>query len=257
MKCIIILIGLALVRFTQLHSKLDIAPTLQRYAEWMAQRVQLPSPWMMVALLLAAPVLAFLFVYQLLIQPFYSLMAVLLGALVLWLCLGHYKPQPEASFKDIFHQQNHQVFATIVWFILLGPAGALLYRLNDRCREASQASDVPAQENDEAVNALAPYAEHFQQLENWLDWPAVRLLTLGYALGGHFSRSFGFWLKEALSPQNEALFKLGALSLDLDPEQMDAIATEEQAAEALRLFDRSLIIYLVLVLAFTLGSWLY
>jgi AmpE protein len=68
------------------------------------------------------------------------------------------------------------------WFLLLGPVGALLYRLTAFSVEGEFAQSLPT-ETREGARAL--YAV--------LDWPVAQLMTLSMALVGNFDAVFNAW----------------------------------------------------------------
>jgi len=72
-------------------------------------------------------------------------------------------------------------FAPLFWFLLLGPAGAVLYRLVERAAVA-EAGLLPA-ENAEGTRILL----------QWLEWPVAQLMTLALALAGNFDLVFRAW----------------------------------------------------------------
>lgn len=72
-------------------------------------------------------------------------------------------------------------FAPLLWFLLFGPAGALLYRLLERAGVA-EAGTLPAEN-----------AEGTRQLLRWLEWPVAQLMTLALALAGNFDLVFRAW----------------------------------------------------------------
>ena len=72
-------------------------------------------------------------------------------------------------------------FAPLLWFLLLGPAGAMLYRLTERAALAP-ATPLPVDTAAGARNVL-----------HWLEWPVAQLMTLALALAGNFDLVFRAW----------------------------------------------------------------
>ena len=72
-------------------------------------------------------------------------------------------------------------FAPLLWFLLLGPAGALLYRLVERGALANAA--VLPMENAEGARALL----------RLMEWPVAQLMALALALAGNFDLVFRAW----------------------------------------------------------------
>lgn len=89
--------------------------------------------------------------------------------------------------RAIFVQANNRVFGVVFWFILLGPAGAWLYRVVDlmRRRVAFRYSDNP-----EAWSGLT---RAVRNLHGLLAWVPARLLAIGFALAGSFEEAIADW----------------------------------------------------------------
>jgi AmpE protein len=76
-------------------------------------------------------------------------------------------------------------FGVLFWFLLLGPFGALLYRLVALCAQGEAMRRLPDAASQAARSTLAV-----------LDWPVAQLMTLSLALVGNFDSVFTAW-KEA------------------------------------------------------------
>jgi AmpE protein len=139
---------------------------------------------------------------------------------------------------NIFVESNRRVFAIVFWFFILGPAGAVLYRLL-----ALLATDAPQATIDSQM------AQNARTSESVLDWIPVRILTFIFALGGHFVQVISVWRKQAphgLSSNESMLTECGYAALGLET---NGIITEDGSAErhAISLLDRSFIIVLVII----------
>ena len=77
-------------------------------------------------------------------------------------------------------------FGVLFWFLLLGPVGALLYRLSALAGEGEFASLLPPE-------TLAGV----RKLHALLDWPVAQLMTLSMALVGNFDTVFSAWRRAA------------------------------------------------------------
>ena len=73
-------------------------------------------------------------------------------------------------------------FGVLFWFLLLGPRGALLYRLAALSAEGAAARELPSETVSGARTVLAI-----------LDWPVAQLMTLALALVGNFDTVLGAW----------------------------------------------------------------
>ena len=87
-----------------------------------------------------------------------------------------------ALVEAVFRNALHRWFGVLFWFLLLGPAGALWYRLSAFSAEGPFARTLPG-ENHAGARAL--FAA--------LDWPVAQLMTLSMALVGNFDAVFNAW----------------------------------------------------------------
>jgi membrane protein required for beta-lactamase induction len=165
----------------------------------------------------------------------------------------------DAVEEAIFVQANNRIFGVVFWFLLLGPAGAWLFRVSDlmRRRAAFEAGrrGVPAA-RDTFAGALA-------HLHGLLAWIPARLAAGAYALAGSFEDAVGSWrlavdrVSENLLDRSEDLLaRVGRGSLQASlagvPEEESAGAA---ASGAWRIVSRSVWIWLaVIAVLVLLGS---
>ncbi len=83
--------------------------------------------------------------------------------------------------RNMFYAAEIRVFGVVFWFVILGPAGALMYR----CVTASALlnQDVPDTE----------YMQHVRSIHDLIDWIPARIFTVMFALGGHFAKVISSW----------------------------------------------------------------
>lgn len=92
--------------------------------------------------------------------------------------------------RAILHIANERIFATIFWFIILGPFGAMIYRL---ISELSKQFDLYDQTGDTytrnkpATNELTEFSEFIHSI---MAWVPARMLAAGYALTGNFDGAY-------------------------------------------------------------------
>ena len=127
-----------------------------------------------------------------------------------------------------------RIFAILFWFFVFGPLGALLYRLTFLYVNGNKASVALAQKT------------------LWLlEWPAVRLLGVSFALTGNFVGSYQRW-KECLvcleRPTKTilGLFVLGALSVDDEVTQTCEV-TRKELDLSRKLYKRTLWFWLAVI----------
>lgn len=134
----------------------------------------------------------------------------------------------------ISYRGFERTFAVLFWFILLGPAGALLYRLSTLYLRVDP-DQLPSQQ----------YARRWLWL---LEWPAARVLGLSFALTGNFVGCIHSWRNQLWSTEQPtarvlAQYVLGALQVD-EALPVSADSTEREFKATLSLFSRTLIFWL-------------
>jgi AmpE protein len=104
------------------------------------------------------------------------------AALKLW-------PDPAGAVLDspgavsaVFRAAQRRWFGVLFWFLLLGAAGALLYRLAALAAEGEDSRLLPP---ETAIGA--------RWLHALMDWPVAQLMTLAMALVGNFDTVIGAW----------------------------------------------------------------
>ncbi|MDQ3618058.1 MAG: regulatory signaling modulator protein AmpE [Pseudomonadota bacterium] len=84
--------------------------------------------------------------------------------------------------EAVFRNALRRWFGVLFWFLLLGPFGALLYRLAALSVEGAAARGLP---RDTAAGARTLLAI--------LEWPVAQLMALSTALVGNFDTALGAW----------------------------------------------------------------
>jgi AmpE protein len=141
-------------------------------------------------------------------------------------------------------------FAVIFWFLLLGPIGALAYRLSYLCAR----SEIL----DEFDRQLALRFVHY------LDWIPARLLATSFALTGDFVNTFNQCWQDALEnqPTVEFLDQSALAAINFSAAVPDSQNDKEQFIEYGRqqllavqsLLSRSVICWLLVIAVLTLVS---
>lgn len=134
-------------------------------------------------------------------------------------------------------------FAVVFWFLVLGPAGAIGYRLSYLCGRYDQ---LPVQERQLALRFL-----------HYLDWLPVRLLGFSFALTGNFVQCFQrcYRLLWDNMPSSEFLDDCAMASLEgglahrgFPVEQQYALDHgAEEITEVQSLLSRSVVCWLILI----------
>lgn len=142
--------------------------------------------------------------------------------------------QRKQFLNMLFNQANSRVFAIVFWFAILGPVGAVMYRV------------VTLAATTEVSATLVSTARTWTDI---LDWLPVRLFTFLFALGGHFVQVLTIWRKNVLlgASSNETLLEeCGQAALGGDEQKLGQDGVLER--NAINLLDRSFVIMLVVML---------
>ena len=162
-----------------------------------------------------------------------------------------------ALVEAVFANALRRWFGVLFWFLLLGPVGALLYRLSALAVDGESATGLPEQTR---VGARA--------LVTALDWPVAQLMTLAMALVGNFDTVFSTW-REAGGTQ----FRLhtgflgsaarasvrGELAEEAEEYaeegMVQAMRELPELRDAMSLVWRILLLWLAVLAVFVIGGW--
>ena len=160
----------------------------------------------------------------------------------------------------VFHNALRRWFGVLFWFCVLGPFGALLYRLS------ALAADAAA---DQLPHATREGARDWQAL---LDWPVAQLVTLSLALVGNFDSVMAAWREEGAFALHGSLLATAArasVRSEIAEEVADYAETGVSAAtaiaevfgdlpelrDAMSLAWRVLVLWLAVIALLVLAGW--
>lgn len=145
----------------------------------------------------------------------------------------------------MFWQSHERLFAVVFWFLIFGPMGAIVYRLIAWFHDNAEHGDALYEHQ----------AEHMALVHRYAAWIPARLVSLSYTLVGNFMSSYDTWLKLALSPKacKEILVECGDASLGIKGSAANTSNKEENEA-ALKLIQRSLLVWVLIIAVATLGQ---
>jgi AmpE protein len=280
MALISIIIGLLFDRaFRHLHDLRDLS-WFEYYTNAIARWVRTTNGIILLVAVLFLPVLIIAVMQYLLSDFLHNLPYMLFAVLVFVYCLGpaclssdieyyldarrlgdedealHYagilteraaSTAPDQQTSDvtraILHVANERIFAVIFWFVIIGPAGALLYRLTTSLSKQEGLHD-----------SLATVAILFQAV---LSWVPARMLALGYALTGHFDGASQAYRNRPyetdLALENYDVLVNTGMGALRDHEATDEISS---IISAKNLVMRSILIWIAVLALLTLGGWL-
>jgi AmpE protein len=148
-------------------------------------------------------------------------------------------------------------FGVLLWFFLLGPAGALLYRLAQTLGR------------DDSLSLDAGSRTHARYVANALDWLPAQLLVFTLALVGHWDAVMAAWRRwrEHAAPTSwytddpDFLAAAACADIEVEIEAGDGYAEErtnplQELTRMRSAFLRALLAWLSVVALIVLGGWL-
>ena len=277
MALISIIVGLLLDRtFRHLHDLRDMT-WFEFYVQAIQRLTGRRLPPLQFIIILALPVSLLLSIQILLHDFFFNIPGFIFGIIIFIYCLGpaclsseieaylharnlgdedealHYagtitdsaastSPDQQTSevTRAILNIANERIFATIFWFVILGPIGAMLYRLISELSKQIDFGD------------LAEFSEFIHAIMAWI--PA-RMLAAGYALTGNFDGAYHAYKDRCHSSDfshsnNEVLVSTGLGA-------MQNLATGGELASiyaAQALVMRAIIVWISILAVLTLGG---
>jgi membrane protein required for beta-lactamase induction len=135
---------------------------------------------------------------------------------------------------DHLHGMFQSVVPSLFWFLILGPAGALVYALSIIYQGQLDEQDPEAEFVDRAVY--------------WLEWVPVRISGLLFCFAGNFGPTFDYWLNQLADTQESTachLTTMAGLASEVPDEHDDsvtgfAIFAKAHVREMRYLCDRAL-----------------
>ncbi len=173
----------------------------------------------------------------------------------------------ELMKRGILLAFNNRILAVLFWFLVLGPIGALLYRLSSLLVERFAGGSFGFQSMDETdtEDTQTDFILAIQQLFMILGWVPARLCVLTYALAGTFSDTLLCWrcATDFFSENNEELIVtsgLKALKMPTEISDIDVNDTEIESVEVeqvLALVKWSLVIVVTVIALMSIVGWIY
>jgi membrane protein required for beta-lactamase induction len=280
MALISIIIGLLFDRaFRHLHDLRDLS-WFEYYTSAVTRFIRTSNGLVQAIAVLVFPVLFIAAIHYLLSGLLLGLFDLIFGILVFAYCLGpaclssdieyyldarrlgdedealHYagalteraaSTAPDQQTNDvtraILYAANERIFAVIFWFVIIGPVGAILYRLTSNLSKQDNLND-----------SLTAVATLFQAV---LTWVPARMLALGYALTGHFDGALQAYRNRPYEPdlalENYDVLVSTGMGALRDHEATDEISS---IISARNLVMRSILIWIAVLAVLTLGGWL-
>lgn len=181
------------------------------------------------AILILPIVIVMSLIFTIVYHVFGHIGYLLLSLGLLWYCVDATVLKQGSS--DLPLQSYQKVFSLLFWYFVFGPVGLTFYIV---------------------VRTLQAYLleqQHFGFLLGILDWVPVRLVGLSFAVVGNFSAVFKEWVKVLFQGISENTALLTSWTdAALGPEN-------KNSQEMMRLIQRALIAWLVVMALVTIGIW--
>ena len=150
----------------------------------------------------------------------------------------------------ILLQANTRLLGVFFWFILLGPVGAVLFRLTCLLKENQ-------------TNETDEFAEASRELYQIIIWLPARICVLSYAVAGSFVETMSYWngLSDLWLRDSEEFIivsGIGTLRYELRKDREDDNEEPDIAGihHALSLVKRAVIVWIVLLSLLIVTGWL-
>lgn len=162
-----------------------------------------------------------------------------------------------ALSEAVLIQANERIMGVLFWFMVLGPLGAVIFRLNCHLKNMPGHRDEPDRPFDAAV----------ARLHDILSYVPAHLTALGYALAGSFVDAFHHWRSAAEHWRGDwraavegtlVAGGLGAVQYQFEEErdiEIDKFAFDHHLRALLGLVWRTLIVWVVVVAVLTMIGW--
>ena len=261
-----------------MHDLRDLS-WFEYYTGILSNLIATRSAWLKLMLVLFLPLVITLLIQLLLLGPLFNLPYFVFSIIVLLYCLGpaclsseieayldarslgdddealHYAGSitgkaassvPDQQTSDvtraILHVASERIFSVLFWFVVLGPIGAVIYRLITNISQRDE------------IDSLVQHARLIQGLISWI--PA-HMLAAGYALTGHFDGAFRAYQSRPresdLSLTNYDVLVTTGLGALRGQEVTDEISSIKAARD---LVMRSIMVWIAVLALLTLGGWL-
>jgi adenosylcobinamide-phosphate synthase len=165
------------------------------------------------------------------------------------------------AIETTLTRAHYELFAPIFWYVLLGPAGAVLYCFTRSANYVWSGQEIP-------------FNHVVCGIFYWLDWLPARFTAVSFAVAGDFEDALYCWRTQAVAWKDEAAGIMlasgaGALGarlgdplpgkgeLEYRPELgLGDVADADYLKSAVGLIWRVLVLMLALMLLMTFANWL-
>ena len=151
--------------------------------------------------------------------------------------------------EGVLVEANARLFGILLWFMLLGPVGAALFRLS--CELKNHTTPMES-----------GYATVARDLYRIMIWLPARFVVFGFALAGSFVDTVSMWksFADLWRVDSEALLiesGLGAISHEPHSEEEEGTPDVEGVVQIMALIKRTLLVWLAALALLTLTGWVF
>ncbi len=130
--------------------------------------------------------------------------------------------QMQEDFQiDHLHGMFQGIVPSLFWFMILGPAGALIY--------------VLSLEYQDGLDEESSEAALIDKLIHWMEWVPVRITGLLFCFAGNFGPTFDYWLNQLADTEDSTachLMAMAGLAAEVPEDQEDTVVGFAKFAEA-------------------------
>lgn len=176
---------------------------------------------------------------------------------LVWYCLDardiRKEPYDNATSESLLLKSYQHLFAILFWYGVFGPVGLVLYISVSHLSSVVPKAIAPAAETsgeEVSTQSSASLHEYLLKTLGVLDWVPARLLGLSFALVGNFGDVFKLWFQKlfhGIQDPQRLVVEWGTAALKSESVEGGALES------SINLIDRSLLIWLVVILLLTVG----
>lgn len=290
MSLLVILLGITIDKFAESVESIRKFDWFIHYSDWMRQKLQqwsLRNDTLILLIILFIPVFVIALVYQQL-GNLLSLLAFIFSVAVFVFCIGPRDVHNRANkyveslergdqketnelVAEIFEDEtppeeesqlirrineillisaNNNFLGMVFWFVILGPVGAAIYRLNHVLLKSLR---------EEHAEEKSSFFQSTQLLFSILNWLPSHLTAITYAVTGSFVDAIHQWKihksYDHLDPDaaNNMLIDTGFGAIQFEPDHK--VFDGQTIYDILGLCRRTIIVWITVIAILTLAGW--
>jgi membrane protein required for beta-lactamase induction len=157
----------------------------------------------------------------------------------------------QTAKEEILLQANTRMLGVFFWFTVLGPVGAVLFRITCLLKENQQ-------------NESDDFADASRELYRIMNWLPARICVLSYAIAGNFVDTMSYWdgLSDLWLRDSEEFIVISGIGTLRYEHRRDKGEYEDNEPDvtgiqhSISLVKRAIIVWVVLLGVLTVTGWL-